>query len=585
MVTLTIDGKYVVTDGSELKITKENPRLKTSDSYSLDVVLPMSAPENKAVFGNLNRMDVAKRVATMTAVLIADNRTILDGIAKVTSVTDETVKVQLIGGTAGMGIRSDGNKTYIDKIDYTLPSHTPVVSSEDGVVPGYAGLYTYMPVATTQGNFRNLPKSIKANGWSLTQSGGRMNIPAPQPNLLYVFQYVMGSMGYTIRTNTLPSWTQHIYIASAELSYSFRGALPHWTVQEFIDEFEKFFGCTVVVDETSHIIDILSGNIGNLTSVEYDVVDEYEADITDENEGNGKMSGNVEYDLSGNDHEWDCLAESLKESFETKEYESYYDLSQDFYSMTLAQRRKYFFHCPKGTYICRNEVIFQVDQFGMLKRSESDDSTSLRICPVGMGLKEFTINEHALDINDKVTATVFVPVLDAHNEKSEKSDRTSAVELQNNGTIEGVLFGDDEVPGKEKEKENRMQVMFVDDNVHHIFGKVGNDTTDSLLQMPQAFTDIRLSDDINGLGSVEYERWSFAFRGTEATSYIGQLQAKDYSVIDTAENVFQFLCDGMPDISAIYIFRHKRYLCAKLDITITERGIAPIKTGYFYELL
>ena len=586
MVTLTIDGKYVVTDGAEMKITKENPRLKTSDSYSLDVVLPMSAPENKAVFGNLNRMDVAKRVATMTAVLIADNRTIIDGIAKVTSVTDESVKVQLIGGTAGMGIRSDAKKTYIDEIDYILPPHTTVFSSEEGTVPGAVGLYTYMPVATPEGVFRNLPKSIKENSWSLRQTGGRANVPAPQPNLLYVFQYVMESFGYTIRDNYLPTWAQHIYIASAGLSYSFRGALPHWTVQEFIDEFEKFFGCIVVVDETSHVIDILSGNIGNLACVEYEVVDEYETDITDENEGNGKMSGNLEYDLSGNDHAWDCLADTLKDAFGTKEYESYYDLSQDFYNMTLIQRQQYFFHCPNGTYICRNEILFQVDQFGALKRTESDESTSIRICPVGMGLKDFTINDRALDVNDKVTATVFVPVLDGHNEKTKQTqeERTSAqAQAQNNGTIEGVLFGDDEVPSKGK-KEDRMQVMFVDDNVHHISGKVGSDTTDTRLQMPQAFTDFRLSDDVNTTGTGDCEPWSFAFRGTEATSYIGQLQQRDYSVIDTAENVFQFLSDGLPDISAIYIFRHKRYLCSKLEITITEHGVSPIKTGYFYEL-
>lgn len=583
MTTLTINGKHVVTDGAELKITKENPRLKTSDSYSLDVVLPMSAPENKAVFGNLNRMDVAKHTAVMDAALIADGHTIVYGIAKVTGVTDDSVKVQLIGGTAGMGIRSDASKTYIDKIDYTLPSHTTVLDSDDGDVPGAVGLYTYMPVANTSGNFRNLPKYIRTDGWSLKNSSGRSNVLAPQPNLLYLFQLVMKEMGYTIRTNTLPTWAQHIYIVSRGLAYTFRGALPHWTVQEFIDEFEKFFGCIVVVDETQKVIDIVSGNTGSLSVVEYEAIDTYETDITDENEGNGKMSGNLEYNLSGNDHEWDCLSEDLKEAFSTLEYDTYYDLSHAFYDMTLAQRQQYFFHCPKGTYICRNEVLFQVDQFGKLKRTESDESTSLRICPVGMGLKDFVINEHALDINDKVTATVFVPVLDDAGEKSKtSSDRTSAAQATNNGSIEGVLFGDDEVPTKKK--DDRMQVMFVDDNVHHIFGKVGSSTTDSLLEMPQGFTDIRLSDDVNGLGAVEYSSWSFAFRGTEATYYIGQLHERDYSVIDTAEHVFDFICDGVPDISSIFIFRHKRYLCSKLEMTVTDKGISPIKTGYFYEM-
>lgn len=594
MVTLTIDGKYVVTDGSELKITKENPRLKTSDSYSLDVVLPMSAPENKAVFGNLNRMDVAKRVATMTAVLIADNRTIIDGIAKVTSVTDENVKVQLIGGTEGMGIMPDESKTYIDEIDFPDIKgdigNGFIPGSAAGAFMGYPGKYAFMPTADTDGKQKNIPLASSTTGWGWpVNAANPLSKLAIQPNLLYVFQYVMNALGYSVNSNALPAWVSHIYIASSRGTKHIKNALPHWTVQEFIDEFEKFFGCTVVVDETSHTIDIQSGDIGSLPSVKYDVVDEYETEITEDNEGNGKMGGNLEYSLSSNDHEVDCLSDDMKSAFVTKEYETKAALVLNFLSLTREQRAMFFFHCPVGRYIYHHGVgstgLMAVDQFGAWDRTESEERTALKICPVAMKMEEVKSLTHGSG-EDIEYGQVFMPVLgnpcgDVQGEHLRRIDKNEDddVDESDDVSIEDVLFGDEDIP--DGEKEDRMQVMLVDDNAHHVVVGRGSSTTTYLF--PLAFTDKIMVDDRNG--SDGYESWSLTLRETEATSYIGQLQARDYTVIDTAENVFQFLCDGMPDISAVYIFRHKRYLCAKLDITITERGIAPIKTGYFYELL
>lgn len=580
MTTLTINGHHVVTDGESLKITKENPRLKTSDSYSLDVVLPMSAPENKAVFGNINRMDVAKRVATMTAVLLADNRTIIDGIAKVTGVSDESVTLQLIGGTAGMGVRSDAKKTYIDEIGYVLPTHTDVLSSADGTFPGCAGLYAYMPCADTSDHLINFPRSIRSDGWDM---GSRPRL-SRHPNLLFVFGYVMTYCGYTIRTSTLPAWANHIYIATAGLTTAVQSALPHWTVQEFMDEFEKFFGCAIIVDETMKVVDIQSGNISNVPSVGYDVLDVYDTDIADSEEGNGKMGGNIEYNLSGNDHETDCLSDEIKDSFETREYDSKAELENDFNSMTVLQRKQYFFHCPSGTYISVNDALFAVDQFGMLKRTQSDDSTSLKICPVAMAKRDIAYDSRTIPDSEKINATIFLPVIDNTGtgmDTHKPGDRISVRELTQDGGIEGVLFGDDEI--KNSKKEDRMQVYFVDDNNHHIYGNIGGSETPTRLMMPQAFTDWQRSFDQNGLD--DYDPWSLALRETNANYYIGQLQDKDYSVIDNAEIRFSFLCDGIPDITQIFMFRNKRYLCSKIELTITERGIAPIKTGYFYELL
>ena len=592
MVTLAINGQYVVIDGSEMKITKENPRFNAADSYSLDVVLPMSAAENQTVFGSLHRQDVSKHTQTMQAVLTADNRVIIYGIAKVTSVTQDSVKVQLIGGSAGMGVRSDNKKTYIDEIEFPNIKNDIgnglIISSNQGTFMGYPGRYAFMPTADDKDRWKNLPlASTTTWGWPVNGANALSKL-AIQPNLMYVFQYVMRHCGYIVRTNALPAWTEHIYIASSRGTKHIEKALPHWTVQELISEMEKFFGCTIHVDETSGYIDILTGAIDHLEVVEHEIVDEYETEITDGNDGEGKIGGNLEYNFPNNNHDVDCLSDDIKSAFVTLEYQDKATLALAFSTMTTSQKNKFLFHCPVGTYIYHDGKMFSVDQFGMWKRSDSDDSTELKICPVAMKSVEVkNIYSHTTAGGEVVnTVNIFMPVIDnpcgdavgEHLRRIDKNDDDDWDDGEDTESIEGVLFGDEQIDNGEK--EDRMQVMFVDDQQHHV--KIGTDTDYHTLPIPQAYTDINMQDDNNGADG--FSSWSLALRESEATSFIGQLHDEDYSVIDTAENVFRFLADDIPDINCIFLFRHKRYLCSKLEITITEHGVSPIKTGYFYEM-
>lgn len=46
-----------------------------------------------------------------------------------------------------------------------------------------------------------------------------------------------------------------------------------------------------------------------------------------------------------------------------------------------------------------------------------------------------------------------------------------------------------------------------------------------------------------------------------------------------------FLTDEIPDPSKIYVFHNKRYICSKVELSVTDDGIDKVKTGYFYEIL
>ena len=38
------------------------------------------------------------------------------------------------------------------------------------------------------------------------------------------------------------------------------------------------------------------------------------------------------------------------------------------------------------------------------------------------------------------------------------------------------------------------------------------------------------------------------------------------------------------DPTATYIIHGRRFACKKIELKITDRGLSPLKTGYFYEI-
>ena len=60
---LFLDGIQVYpSSGQNIKLTRENPYFTQSDSYTLDVTIPLDILENMRFFGNINRVEKKKIV-------------------------------------------------------------------------------------------------------------------------------------------------------------------------------------------------------------------------------------------------------------------------------------------------------------------------------------------------------------------------------------------------------------------------------------------------------------------------------------------------------------------------------------------
>lgn len=118
MIQIFLDGKIAIPrDNASIKLTTENPYFTKSASYTYDVELPLGVTENREIFGWLSRMDESKQARILEARLVVDNVTVLTGTAHITSVSDTSVKVQLLGEASSYNYGNKMDDTFIDELD------------------------------------------------------------------------------------------------------------------------------------------------------------------------------------------------------------------------------------------------------------------------------------------------------------------------------------------------------------------------------------------------------------------------------------------------------------------------------------
>lgn len=100
MIVCSLNGKTAYPSSSDkIKVTYENQFVKDSGSYTYDISFPMDIARNREIFNNVQRLDVKKKVDDFDdCKLYADNRLIISGKGTVTSITNDTVKLQIVGG-------------------------------------------------------------------------------------------------------------------------------------------------------------------------------------------------------------------------------------------------------------------------------------------------------------------------------------------------------------------------------------------------------------------------------------------------------------------------------------------------------
>lgn len=581
------------TQAQSFKLTRENPYFTKSDSYTLDVSLPMDIIENRRLFRNLQRIDASKQIQPTDCRLNINNQTILQGVAKVMQVNEKSAKVQLIGGNSVINFLDAEYGEYIDE----LP----------------------LGEVTTNGEASGMDRFVTTNGVRLALSPANNETAGGWTNhfhfcLVDIMEKMLEHYGFSISENSVncEPWNK-VFVATAMQTTNVSHTLPHWTPKTFIEEFSKFFNVTLIFDQVNSSVRIIGAPafFRNAERLTVDPEDEYTSEMTGSEDAHALAADRIAFDMSGSTHhDYDVIPDEIREGAPTHVYESKNEAVAAYEGMDESSRLKQIFKCDTGRFAGwkhdysdvgeedeQRTLFTQIDVFAPLER-DSGSETKLKICPVAIGTEEYeSIFGNGGSFGGGVTSgnetviktTMTLPSLEnptgsdtgvnIHADGSWGRGRRGR-ESQDLPTIQECVEGDAEI--EKKEKEDRLQVMFVD-NVKQTYFVDNNGTKSERREFTFGFTDWQYK--ASHKNGETHNHWSFSLNPTEADAYLGQLHQNGFTFNMKAKHRFRFVSDRIPSAQALYIVRGKRYGCEKLEISITELGFDKLITGYFYEML
>lgn len=578
-------------EGSGFRLTRENPYFTDSETYTLDVQLPADIIANRRFFGSIQRIDATKRNEKFKCRLVADSRLVMEGTARISQVTDQMIKVQLLGGNSELNFLSSESDTYIDEMNLGYKGNNWV---------DYKGDIIQNPINTivaavttydeTNDNFLNRKTYFPETGkWYHNIGLGARNYVCVQPNLIYILRAVLYKSGYTLdRCDFDRSPWNRIFIASAKRLFKFSHALPHWKVSEFLKEICNLFNCTIRINSSTMTASLVS-NLGIFTGENATVltpVDEYTAEIEEAEDNKILSAGNIGYDMSGSpEHVYDVISDDVREVIPVRTYPSRGEAYSAFMSMSETECMRYLFECPDGSFIGMKfegkdpvPLFTPIDFFGTLRRTADYDSgIKLKICPVALKYVEDALYYGAP--SSKVGMSCVVPTLE-----NPTGDDAGLDDETETATAQDIIEGNATI--EKAEKEDRMQIFFLDTKDQESFVQSGSDKGKAVpLAMP--FTDYHYLWEWSGIHSS----WSMSLRQSTTDHYIGQFHNSadssntSASVNPVAKHTIRFVSHTIPDPTATFNIHGKLYACEKIEANVTPEGIGRLMTGYFYELL
>lgn len=564
---------YFSAESNGFKLTRENPYFTSSETYTLDVSLPMDILENRQFLQNLQRIDASKPMISMKCRLMVDNRLVLVGTARVTQVTHLTVKVQLLGGRSEVNFL--GSDDYIDELPLGRVNAATWADDEEVAVS----------VVTDE------TKGASTSCW--------------QFQLLFLVRKVLGHYGFSLDQCDIDRepWNR-LFVATAKRTAVYAHVLPHWTPREFLTEVCRFFNLTMQIDEVAKTVRLLAVPefFADAQLVKIVPVEEYTVEMAEESDARALAADNLMFDMSSSpSHDYDIIPEDVRENVRTVDYPTYDAAAAAYESMGENERMRQVFRCPLGSFAgwdfdfsafgLQSSLVMltQIDVFRPLMRENAAGDTELKIVPVAIGDWDTSVHWGSDEGGYSVTQHTIGPTLEnpTGNERTTVSlngifggNMTGAGE-EESATVQEYVMGDETVT-KKGEKEDRLQVMFIDDVMQKAV-RVRSDDPENFVQynVRAGFTDWRFRQ--NPLSS-SHRLWSLSLNPTDATYYLGQLHRNGFSFNMKARHVFRFYAEQMPDPASVFIVRNKRYGCEKIEASVNEDGFDHLMTGYFYEM-
>ena len=642
------DYNVIINNTQSIKLTRENAMMKTSGDYTLEVEIPLSVLVNRKFFGPWNRLDKTKDIKTYRARLYANNNCLIDGSAKVTAVTDQTVKVQLYGDKSqynnmfgdlyideqklpwvkiygifesGMGGTTDLLNYHSETIDKTAPSLEVTDSSWSKFV--FPSVYN-----SAGGHMVNMFSTVRMLDGS--DKPGLYYRKTPMFNLLYAIRCVFSAIGYDVDLSEYDIEPyNHIIIANCIDTLKMNTGLPHWTYKDFVEQIQYFFGSVFIFSSAEMKVKMVhntSAEFQHTTAIDNE--DTFSIDVDTDSSIEGVGISDLHYDLSDQDsHDYDYIDYKKLKSLKQKTYNSYDELLTAYETMSDAEKSQYLFVCPTGSFCLWSfeddddantitKKLIRVNHFGNLIRSGNTDTDDeerntidLKIVPVAMSDEQqvhiFYEKEHqsfrhadimGVGTNNDIAAYQFsmyqtVPIMDGYDfadaDKDKDFNESDITTMQE--SIE------DSSSDSSYTKPDRLEVFFYDGSVqtglaHHYSGSQYvkdpslGQTTPVNINLITNQPAVFTAYDYKNIQGIDHKKWSMSLNKSGDVVKSVADLHNEFTIKQESKYTVKFYSDKIPSAHDIYIIRNKQFYAEKIEIELTNDKCSHLMTGYFYEI-
>lgn len=342
MTRLFIDNQEaVLPDSINVDLIISNPLITAEGAVTYDIDLNLRNHVNARLYRHINRINVTTGITGRRALLQCDGRTIIDGEEILLKIDGHTAKIQVVGGNSEFNHdTADLNIRDLD-LGQVTPAVGDTITAADAL-PTLSGCYpqfdhVFTPVLLRDDEFPDDVQQGSSDSWfaksfrniftvGSTPPGYSVRATfAAQPYILAIARRLFTAMGYTsIDLSTLEQDQANcrLYIVNESQSLQYNEMLPNWTVEKFVDEFEKFFNVVIKVDNFAKTIKAVhQRTFYDTAQKQYikdeDIFDEFEEKFGCEDDAAERNYDNVSYNLPQSDwYRYAALDEELLDKAE-----------------------------------------------------------------------------------------------------------------------------------------------------------------------------------------------------------------------------------------------------------------------------
>lgn len=590
--------------GTSFEYVSENRLFSGSDGYTLTITFPLKGcPENIAIFGHINRADVAAQKVIFDCE-IRDKGFYKFGSITITEISETEVKTQFLEGRSEQNFDKTFDKVFINELDLGAPSTTykSSITPANAWYPEYSGCKCVaLPwVNDYSGNIQNKAEHIVDDAvqnrshyeWSEDTTGLSW-----QPYLLYITKKICEAVGYTADFSKWEEVEEYKYLLicntlpHAWYMPEFANALPHWTVEEYFEKLELFLGGEFDFDHRGKRI-TFAFTQATLAAKRpvclEDVVEEHSTEVkVDDDRCEYLESKNLVY--KDCDHEmWKFYScdwfikgwqnrvvkyNSMRELLDANR--SYRTWNGQHHRGGQIDKLLYAADCDAYFVIrpisrqqvieWRGNIIYvyyrykcrlqPVNLFGGRIVSEDEDAEQVEI--------EF-VPAWIDDTEEKYGRVLFLSFSGYDEDTNTTSEDDKDHPFQKTHTVSSLEAGEKE---KKSEYYDRIYIGWYDGSNYYQGGHLPYPNVENIV----------IADDWSNFNYAH-----FSLRINDRQIRRGQII---HNIEPKMKTTFKFIADSIPDVRSVFLIRGKRYVCEKMTATFTENGMSQLIKGVFYPIV